>query len=169
MAFQPSKSKKNLVKEEGSLNMNSMMDMMTIILLFLLKSFSTEGALITPSEQLKLPVSEQGEKPKRELSVSIGSLPVPGDTINEYLLLVNDKALASFRDIPQAPLLAPLADKLREFADKERELEAQVGKDFTHKVIIEGDEKIPYQLLFKVMYTCSQSEYYKMRLLTIKK
>ena len=53
--------------------------------------------------------------------------------------------------------------------DKERELEAQVGKDFTHKVIIEGDEKIPYQLLFKVMYTCSQSEYYKMRLLTIKK
>ncbi len=168
MAFQPSKSKKNLVKEEGSLNMNSMMDMMTIILLFLLKSFSTEGALITPSDQLTLPISAQGEKPKRELSVSIGSLPVPGDTINEYLLLVNDKAVASFQDIPLAPLIAPLANRLREYADKERELEAQVGKDFTHKVIIEGDQKIPYQLLFKVMYTCSQSEYYKMRLLTIK-
>lgn len=159
MAFQPSKSKKNLAKEEGSLNMNSMMDMMTIILLFLLKSFSTEGALITPSEQLHLPVSSQGSKVNRELSVSIA----------KNVILVNDKLVANVEQIPEGEMLiTPLASKLRKFAEQEHELEAQVGKDFSHKVIIEGDQQIPYELLFKVMYTCSQSEYYKMRLLTIK-
>ena len=41
MAFKPSSAKKNSRSDDGALNMNSMMDMMTIILLFLLKSFST--------------------------------------------------------------------------------------------------------------------------------
>ena len=98
MAFQPSKSKKNLKEEEGSLNMNSMMDMMTIILLFLLKSFSTEGALITPSEQLRLPVSQQGEKPKKELTVSIA----------KNSLMVNDAVVMDVADIGKEVMLIPM-------------------------------------------------------------
>ncbi len=160
MAFQPSKSKKNLKEEEGSLNMNSMMDMMTIILLFLLKSFSTEGALITPSEQLRLPVSKQGEKPKKELTVSIA----------KNSLMVNDAVIMDVAEIEKkVMLIPPLASRLSEYAAQEHELEVDVGKEFTHEVIIEGDEKIPFELLFKVMYTCSKTEFYKMRLLTVKK
>lgn len=160
MAYQPSKSKKNLNKEEGSLNMNSMMDMMTIILLFLLKSFSTEGALVTPSEQLRLPVSEQGQKPKKELTVSIA----------KDAVLVNDQFVMQVLDVdPDQMLLGPLADRLSDYALKEQELQIDVGKEFTHEVIIEGDEKIPFELLFKVMYTCSKTEFYKMRLLTVKR
>ncbi len=159
MAYQPSKSKKNLNKEEGSLNMNSMMDMMTIILLFLLKSFSTEGALVTASEQLRLPVSEQGQKPKKELTVSIA----------KDVVLVNDQFVMQVDEIMQDEmLLGPLAQRLSEYAIQEQELQIDVGKEFTHEVIIQGDEKIPFELLFKVMYTCSKTEFYKMRLLTVK-
>lgn len=160
MAFQPSKSKKNLQEESGALNMNSMMDMMTIILLFLLKSFSTEGALVTPSEELRLPVSQQGEKPKKELTVSIA----------KNVLMVNDQVIMDVQEInPEDMLIGPLAGRLSEYASQEQQLELDVGKEFTHEVIIEGDEKIPFELLFKVMYTCSKTEFYKMRLLTIKK
>lgn len=160
MAYQPSKSKKNLAPESGSLNMNSMMDMMTIILLFLLKSFSTEGALVTPSEQLRLPVSQQGEKPRKELTVSIA----------KSTLMVNDQVIMEVADISRdAMLISPLAIRLADYAAQEQELEIDVGKEFTHEVIIQGDEKIPFELLFKVMYTCSQTEFYKMRLLTVKK
>lgn len=159
MAFQPSKSKKNLTKEEGTLNMNSMMDMMTIILLFLLKSFSTEGALVTPSEQLRLPQSVQGEKPKKELSVSVA----------KELILVNDVIVATTEDIQDDMLLIePLRRKLAEYAQQEVELQNSIGKEFTHVVNIQGDEKIPFEVLFKVMFTCSKSDFYKMRLLTIK-
>ena len=42
--------------------MNSMMDMMTIILLFLLKSYSTTGALAAQSESLKLPDFGTGDQ-----------------------------------------------------------------------------------------------------------
>ena len=161
MAFQPSKSKKNLSKEEGTLNMNSMMDMMTIILLFLLKSFSTEGALVTPSEELRLPVSQQGEKPKKELSVMI----------SKSMIMVNDQVVVP--DLSVIPkdqmIIGPLAAKLAEYAQQERDLEIDVGKEFTHQVNIQGDEKLPFEILFKVMFTCSKTEFYKMRLVTIKK
>ncbi len=73
MAFAPSRSKKHDTNPKGELNMNSMMDMMTIILLFLLKSFSTDGALVAPSENLTLPTSFRVEKPKKELNVAISN------------------------------------------------------------------------------------------------
>ncbi|HID38726.1 MAG TPA: hypothetical protein EYP36_04335 [Calditrichaeota bacterium] len=141
--------------------MNSMMDMMTIILLFLLKSFSTEGALVTPSEELRLPISQQGEKPNKELSV----------TVSKSMIMVNDQIIVP--DMSAVPkdqmIIAPLANKLAEYAQQERDLEIDVGKEFTHQVNIQGDEKLPFEILFKVMFTCSKTEFYKMRLVTIKK
>ncbi len=50
---------------------------------------------------------------------------------------------------------------------RERQLEIEAGKEFTHEVIIQGDKGIPFETLFKVMYTCSKSDFYKMRLLTV--
>jgi biopolymer transport protein ExbD len=49
----------------------------------------------------------------------------------------------------------------------QKDLEIEVGKEFTHEVIIQGDVSITYELLFRVMYTCGQSEFNKMRLLTV--
>ena len=158
MAFQPSKSKRHDTKIQGTLNMNSMMDMMTIILLFLLKSYSTQGALASQSESLKLPVSDRTEKPKKELNVSIAT----------DVILVNEIPLMSTRDIDKDQFMIPLLEaKLIEYANKEKQLEIETGKEFTNEVIIQGDKSISFETLFKVMYTCSKSEFYKMRLLTV--
>ena len=160
MAFAPSKSKKHLEAESGALNMNSMMDMMTIILLFLLKSFSTEGALVTASEELKLPESILGEKPQKELQVSV----------TKEAILINNNELMPVADVdPFSALIQPLYLALAEIAQEEKQLEIDYGTEFKHAVIIQGDEGIPFEMLFKVMYTCSKSEFYKMHLLTIKK
>ncbi|MCK5033600.1 MAG: biopolymer transporter ExbD [Calditrichia bacterium] len=160
MAFAPSRSKKHDTKKEGELNMNSMMDMMTIILLFLLKSFSTDGALVAPSQDLTLPTSFQTEKPKKELNVAI----------SQDAIIVNDIPILSLSSLhPEEMMIPALNSKLAEYAQKEKQLELDVGKEFTHQVIIQGDRTIPFEVLIKVMYTCSQSEFYKMRLLTVKK
>ncbi len=160
MAFQPSKIKRHMPKEQGSLNLNSMMDMMTIILLFLLKTFSTSGAIVTPSQELHLPSSIIGNKPSKQLTVSIA----------KNKILVNDKKIMDNNEVRADMMLIPrLAEELQKYAEKEKELEREVGKEFSHEVIIEGDKEIPYDLLLKVMFTCSKSEFYKMRLLTIKK
>ena len=158
MAYTPSKSKKHPNKLEGSLNMNSMMDMMTIILLFLLKSYSTTGALATQSESLKLPESQRTTKPQKELNVSVA----------QDVILVNEQLVMRTTDVPAEGIMIPqLEVKLKEYAQKEKQLEIEVGKEFTHEVIIQGDESITYELLFRVMYTCGQSEFNKMRLLTV--
>ena len=158
MAFKPSASKKHNTAQSGTLNMNSMMDMMTIILLFLLKSYSTEGALASQSESLALPVSARTQKPKKEVNVSIAS----------DVILVNELPLMPTQDIdPNEIAILPLMSKLQEYANKERQLEIEAGKEFTHEVIIQGDKGIPFETLFKVMYTCSKSDFYKMRLLTV--
>jgi len=160
MAFAPSRSKKHDTNPKGELNMNSMMDMMTIILLFLLKSFSTDGALVAPSEDLTLPTSFRTEKPKKELNVAISN-----DAI-----IVNDIPVIALSQLRQDEMMIPtLNAKLAEYAQLEKQLELEVGKEFTHQVIIQGDRAIPFEVLIKVMYTCSQSEFYKMRLLTVKK
>jgi biopolymer transport protein ExbD len=158
MAFQPSKSKRHDTNVKTELNMNSMMDMMTIILLFLLKSFSTSGALITQSETLKLPESVRTQKPKKELNVMIA----------KDWILVNELPVIRMNDIKKEDiLLEPLYAKLSEYAQKEKQLEVEVGKEFTKEVIIQGDKSIGFETLFKVMYTCSRSEFYNMRLLTV--
>ena len=158
MAFTPSKSKKHNTQLQGSLNMNSMMDMMTIILLFLLKSYSTTGALATQSESLKLPESVRTIKPKKELNVSIA----------RDVILVNEQPVMLTADVPPNEIIIPkLEAKLREYAQMQKNLEIEVGKEFTHEVIIQGDQSITYELLFRVMYTCGQSEFNKMRLLTV--
>ena len=158
MAYTPSKSKKHNTQLQGGLNMNSMMDMMTIILLFLLKSYSTTGALATQSESLKLPESVRTIKPKKELNVSIA----------KDMILVNEQPVMLTADVrPNEIIIPKLESKLREYAQMQKNLEIEVGKEFTHEVIIQGDQSIPYELLFRVMYTCGQSEFNKMRLLTV--
>jgi len=49
---------------------------------------------------------------------------------------------------------------------KQNEIEYAIP--FTHEVIVVADEDTPFQLLFKVIYTCGSSEYNKLRLLTIR-
>ncbi len=158
MAFSPSKSKKHNTQMQGTLNMNSMMDMMTIILLFLLKSYSTTGALAAQSESLKLPTSVRETKPKKELNVGVA----------KDVIMINEQPVMNTADVPVEGYMIPLLEmKLKEYASQQKQLEIEVGKEFTHEVIIQGDKSINYELLFRVMYTCGQSEFNKMRLLTV--
>ena len=51
--------------------MSIMMDMMTIILVFLLKSYSTQDISIAPSEDLELPVSTVQKAPEMAVNVVV--------------------------------------------------------------------------------------------------
>ena len=158
MAFKPSRSKKHDTKHEGELNMNSMMDMMTIILLFLLKTYSTSGVIVTPSENLELPLSSAKTPPVKDVNVSIA---------RDYIL-VNEVPVAEVSSITEGTMLiAPLYNKLLEKANEAIEMEETAGIPFNHEVIIQGDIKTPYSLLFKILYTSSQADFNKLRLLTI--
>jgi len=157
MAFIPSRRKKHNTSRKEELNLTSMMDMMTIILLFLLKTYSTSGQIVTPSKDLKLPYSFSKEPPKKELNISV----------SQSHILVGDKVVMDIKDVdPEAPLIGPLYNVLSQYAREAKQNEIEYGIPFNHEIIIQGDENIPFQLLFKILYTSGQTEYNKLRLLT---
>jgi len=159
MAFVPSRAKKHKTHADEELNLTSMMDAMTIILLFLLKTYSTSGAIISPSSDLKLPYSLSIQSPEKELTVSI----------TRENILVSDEAVMEVGSIDQnLAIITPLFTELARRAEEAKRNEINYAIPFTHEVIVVADETIPFQTLFKVIYTCGSSEYNKLRLLTIR-
>ena len=63
--------------------LTSLVDMMTILLVFLLQSFSAEGQLVTPSKDLELAesTSKKSQKPSLMIEVTHNSVLVDGRVI----------------------------------------------------------------------------------------
>lgn len=156
MAFKPSASKKNRGKKnDGELNMNSMMDMVTIILLFLLKSYSTEGALKGNSDDLQMPSSYTLIKPVRATVVAV----------SQNAIILDDRVVVSRPDIDaDQRLISPLAKVLSIKAEKAREIE-EYGGEFLGEILLIIDKDAPFDLLFKVIYTSSRSGFTKVKLM----
>ena len=127
--------------------------------MFLLKTYSTTGAIISPSSDLKLPYSLSVQPPHKELTVSI----------TQQNILVSDEPIMAVRDIDHdKALIQTLYSELSRRAQEAKQNEVQYSIPFTHEVIVVADKKVPFQTLFKVIYTCGSSEYNKLRLLTIR-
>ena len=145
-----------------ALKLTSMIDMFTILLVFLLKSFSAEGQIITIADDLTLPESTAQKPPQTASSVSVTA---------EWIL-IDGKQVASVPEvISSKELLIPgLANELK----NQRTVSESVGQlsdnmGFTGKINIEGDKDIPYQILKKVMFTCGQTGYNDIMLAVIQK
>ncbi len=137
---------------ESALMLTSMMDMFTIILLFLLTSFSSEGEIMTIDKRLKLPVSIATQTPKLRFVIQIST----DDIIAE------GEAVASVEDEIKKTeyVIKPLLEAL----NKNTERLAFIAQNnpnvkFTGEVIVQGDRHIPFALIKKVMYTCGQAGY----------
>jgi biopolymer transport protein ExbD len=151
MAFAPSKGAKHRRKEKEGLILGSMLDMMTVILLFLLKLSSATGGMMKPSPYVQLPEASREAQPAKSISI-----------------LVNPEGV--FEDIEKAPrqlatkedLFDPnsvLLGDLESFLTEKREFDKHLGKDFKGSITIQCDQSIPYDQLLKVINTCGQAEY----------
>ena len=75
--------KKSIRRTAGGegLNITSMMDIMTIILIFLLKSYSPEDISVAPSSDLEVPVSTSEKSPKLAVQVVVSKSAILVDSI----------------------------------------------------------------------------------------
>ena len=155
MAFKPSASKKNSRKQEATLNMNSLMDVLTIMLLFLLMSFSTEGALVTATETLQPPRVISKSKPKKAAVISISQ--------NE--IIFNEEPVAQVQQVyaQNQPTVVNLLNKMKSESTKALELENSYGIEFSREVIIWADKGTPFKILMKVIVTCGQASFINLK------
>ncbi|NIR51372.1 biopolymer transporter ExbD [candidate division KSB1 bacterium] len=162
MAFIPSRIKKhNTGVRTARLNLTSMMDMFTIILVFLLKTYAAEGQLIQPSEYLTLPKSKIHTQPETALDI----------VVSKEVIMVNDKRIVNLSEVKKQEefIIKPLREELLYHAKEAKNMEEEFGVPFSGKVTIQGDKSIHYKELVKVMATCGASEYPNMRLVVYRK
>ncbi|MBD3344846.1 MAG: hypothetical protein GF401_07265 [Chitinivibrionales bacterium] len=132
--------------------LTSLIDVMTILLVYLLKSFSAEGEIITLSKNLELPESSAHKRP--ELNVVI--------MVNNKYILAEDAQLADVDQVLSTnDLIIPqLEEWLRRRRQTTEKIEQYSTKTkFTGDVTIQGDKRIRFRLLKKIMYTCGQQGY----------
>jgi biopolymer transport protein ExbD len=146
--------------EIKELNIVAMMDMMTIILVFLLKSYQASTINVNMSEDLAIPQSTSQLHPQENITV----------TVSMKEVAVNDRRVVDVAGgaIPAAAkeggradafYVGAIYDALKKEVDKQKYI-AQYNKDapFTGRVNVVADRKIPYRTLMEVLYTAGQAE-----------
>jgi biopolymer transport protein ExbD len=150
------------------LNITPMMDMMTIILVFLLKTFSSSSSTITFDQNLKVPQSTTQLKPKEAISVTVTKkvILVEGDGIAPIAGGRVDPAVK--RDGETGYYITPLVDMLEKHARKEKKVAELTGLPWEAQLMLIADQTTPYRLLTEVLYSCGQAGYANYRLMVLK-
>ena len=172
---------------EDNLNITSMMDIFTIILVFLLKSYSTESIAVQPSDQLQLPLSSAQTMPEISVKVTVSNCledQHTNPTIRCSALIVDDKPVVDFLEevtygenaeletvgFPSSELenqlITGLADKLETAAERAKKMGDLTGSDelgFKGRVLLLADQSLPFEVIRQVMYTAGQAQYGEFR------
>ncbi|HEU4406536.1 MAG TPA: biopolymer transporter ExbD [Polyangiaceae bacterium] len=158
------------------LNITAMMDMMTIILVFLLKSMTTSNAAPSQGQDLTLPKSVMVGQPKEDgVVVTISKTQIlVGNDANTTIRLPGREALAQSgveaiykRGGPNDLYITRLGEALRHFRETDLKIRRQKGLDDKSEAVIIADATTPYRLLLEVLYTLGQSEFGKFHMLVL--
>jgi biopolymer transport protein ExbD len=150
--------------------LTSLMDALTIILCFLLKSVGAEPLNISQSDDLRLPKSTTLLNPESD------SIPV---TITAKAILVGVNHVVDVKggEVDKSRkkggetsfLITPLFDALQEEAQHQKNIAKISGGSFEGLAAVIADKDTPYRLLLEVLYTAGQAEFQKFKFAVVKK
>lgn len=135
-----------------------MTDMFTIMLVFLLQTYSTDAFELKPQKNIKLPTStvEKNATDVLQVSISASELKIKDDTIAN---LTNTEFKKENLDQNDADLILPFLSKLQAYT-------ADLKDKNTGEIVLQADRTLPYNTLKKVFYTASVAGFPKLKLAT---
>jgi biopolymer transport protein ExbD len=159
------------------LNIVAMLDMMTIILVFLMMSMANSSASIPQSNDLKLPTSILNTEPHEaglsvvvtKSQILVGNSPTPVVVLPSRESLAQSGLDAAYKKNGINDLhIVPLAESLLHAREVDRQLLDAKGRDSSSsEAIVIVDETTPYRLLIEVLYTLGASQFGKYHLMVI--
>ncbi len=162
------RKKRRLPDDIVGVTINSLMDAMTIILVFLLMNYSIDPLRIDSGEDLKLPPSTTEIDPK----------PSAESTIRERGIVVNDKLVVPVKNgqvdkvhkqgEEDSLQIQPLFEALNEEAQRQKNMAQLAGGKFDGVLTVIAHQENPYRLLTEVLYTAGQAEFQKYKFAVIK-
>lgn len=168
--------RRNAVEPEiNFLNITAMLDIMTIILVFLLKTLGESSTAIPQSDDLRIPTSILDTEPTQE-GVRV--------TISKTQLIVGDQAVAQLppreslvqtgvgarnkRGGPNDLFIVPLGAALQDARTVDKAVRAAKGLDPSmSEAVIIADSTTPWRLLIEVLFTLGQSEFGRFHLMVM--
>jgi len=148
------------------LNIMPMMDMMTILLVFLLKQFSIQASAMAGGLSLPTSTSEKTTTEALKIAVTQNAIMVEGDAVTPVLNHAVDPSVK--RDGANGYYITPLVDVLTKHKNRLQKIAALGGSAFDNTATIMVDKATPYRLLSEVLYSAGQAEFRNYRLVVIK-
>jgi biopolymer transport protein ExbD len=151
------------------LNITPMMDMMTILLVFLLKQFSVQAASLQMPPEMQLPTSQiEAQRPLAvNITVTQTAILVEGDGVTTVRSGAVDPSVK--RDGANGYYITPLVDVLTKHANRLKKIAAMGGTQFDGTAMIMVDKNTPYRLLTEVLYSAGQAEFKNYHLVVIRR
>jgi biopolymer transport protein ExbD len=159
------------------LNITAMLDLMTIILVFLLKSLASSAGAIPQSDDLRLPASVMTGEPAEEgvlIIVSKTQILVGEDSTPVVKLPPREQLGVSGVDAKYKRggandmFIVPLGNALQNARDIDKAVRGAKGLNpNSSEAMVVIDKTTPYRLLIEVLFTLGQSEFGKYHLMVM--
>ena len=140
--------KRNMSAE---LNLTSLVDMLTILVVFLLQLFSASGELLTIQKNIKLPDAKNFKDLEGApiIAVSADSITLDGRVVASTEQLKKDES-ADWKIVDLHDQLVTLKNNFKLLHPSD---------PFTGMVNVQADKAVDFKVIKKVMYTCGQAGY----------
>ena len=159
------RAKRGYDSGKNSLGLNSMMDMMTIILVFLLKSYGEEPIVILPGTDVPISVAETLPEDMPVLTANKEGIFMARERVLE---IEDGRVSGNFKKGGESGLIIePLEAKLRKEVEKLKNIAMTNQKTFEGDMTIIADQSVSYRLLVEVMQTAIGTEFKRFRFAVI--
>jgi len=165
----PQKKKhKGMGIADNPLSITSLMDALTILLIFLLKSYGSDPMQVPQKKnELMVPKSDSMSNMVEcvDIQISRTTIVVKGKKI----VAVNNGSVSS-SDTPDGFTIKAVKDVLDEIRQKEIEAKGAQGGEsaFQGDAFIAADTSIPWKLVNQVMMTCTRAKYVRFSFAIVK-
>ena len=146
----------------AALNLVAYIDMMTMLVIFLLMSFSATGEILFVQKNIVLPDAQNWTDLERApvIGVSKDVVTLDGSQVATADELLKDSATGDFK-------IAELHDKLVTLKNNYKLLHS--NEDFPGIAIIQSDKNVEFKMLKKIMYSISVAGYQNVNFAVIPK
>lgn len=161
------KFKKKPMTDEMVLQITSMADIFTIILVFLLKSYATSAVNITPSTGMKIPEGSALATPTEALKIEVSETAVQIE--NKPIVRLSGFRFES--DELQANSTSKKLNRALETEKERQKLISQANSTVSvdSKILIVADQRVPYETLKTVLASAAVSGFTDYKLVAVKK
>ncbi len=165
MALQRGRGK--ATTKAAGLIITSLIDFFSIVVIYLMKSYSAEGNTMTNADNLTLPNSIASIKPK-DVTVQVSAT-------NEMIMVDNVAVVPTedVRKIPQEngdPVVPKVKERLDAAYAQEQEM-VRLGalNSVEGNVTIQVDKNMDFDVVYKLMNTCAAAKYVNMNFAVMKR